>query len=42
MLKHMPSRREKKEIQTGIYGVDGTVEVVSGLSAGDNVFELNK
>ncbi len=34
--------REKKEIQTGIYGVDGTVEVVSGLSAGDNVFELNK
>jgi len=34
--------REKKEIQTGIYGADATVEVVSGLSAGDNVFELNK
>jgi RND family efflux transporter MFP subunit len=34
--------REKKEIQTGIYGADGTVEVVSGLSVGDNVFELTK
>ena len=34
--------REKKEIQTGIYGADGTVEIVSGLSAGDSVFELTK
>jgi RND family efflux transporter MFP subunit len=34
--------REKKEIQTGIYGADGTVEVASGLSVGDNIFELNK
>lgn len=34
--------REKKEIQTGIYGADYTVEVVSGLSVGDNIFELNK
>ena len=34
--------REKKEIQTGIYGADNIVEAVSGLSFGDNVFELNK
>lgn len=34
--------REKKEIQTGIYGAGGAVEVMSGLSAGDDVFELNK
>ncbi|MFH0929703.1 MAG: efflux RND transporter periplasmic adaptor subunit [Candidatus Moraniibacteriota bacterium] len=34
--------REKKEIQTGIYGADNMVEAVSGLSSGDNVFELNK
>ncbi|MFA6193918.1 MAG: efflux RND transporter periplasmic adaptor subunit [Parcubacteria group bacterium] len=34
--------REKKEIQTGIYGADNMAEVASGLSFGDNVFELNK
>jgi HlyD family secretion protein len=34
--------REKKEIQTGIYGADNMAEVTSGLVAEDNVFELNK
>jgi RND family efflux transporter MFP subunit len=33
--------REKKEIQTGIYGADNMAEVISGLSSGDNVFEIN-
>jgi HlyD family secretion protein len=34
--------REKKEIQTGIYGTGDMAEVTSGLVAGDSVFELNK
>jgi len=34
--------RVSKEIQTGLTGNDGMVEIVSGLSAGDTIFELNK
>ncbi|MFA5871629.1 MAG: efflux RND transporter periplasmic adaptor subunit [Parcubacteria group bacterium] len=34
--------REKKEIQTGIQGSDGMVEVLSGLNAGDSIYELAK
>jgi len=32
----------KKEIQTGIYGLNNMVEIVSGLEAGDTIFGLNK
>ena len=34
--------RVAKEVQAGLYGSDGMVEIVSGLSAGDTIFELNK
>lgn len=32
----------KKEIQTGIYDLNNTVEIISGLNSGDTIFTLNK
>jgi RND family efflux transporter MFP subunit len=34
--------REKKEIQIGIQSPNGMVEVISGLTAGDSIYELTK
>lgn len=34
-------KREKRQVETGIYGSDGMVEIVSGLIEGDNILVLN-
>lgn len=30
----------KKEVQTGVYGSDGMVEIVSGLAEGDRIIKF--
>ncbi|MFA6048160.1 MAG: efflux RND transporter periplasmic adaptor subunit [Parcubacteria group bacterium] len=35
-------KREKRQVKTGIYGSDGMVEIVSGLTEGENILVLNK
>jgi macrolide-specific efflux system membrane fusion protein len=32
----------KKEVKTGIYGLNNMVEIISGLNSGDKIFVLNK
>jgi HlyD family secretion protein len=34
--------QKQKEVQTGIYGNDNKVEIISGLAAGDAIFELSQ
>jgi RND family efflux transporter MFP subunit len=40
VMVHENGKEEKKEVKTGLFGVSGKVEIVSGLSEGDSVINI--
>jgi RND family efflux transporter MFP subunit len=40
VMAYVNGKEEKREIKTGIYGLNNKVEIVSGLSEGDNIINI--